>query len=54
MGISVLMIGTLLIALVIGIVLWTRFMAKPQNRHPMEGERERNIEEIRRDAPGDV
>lgn len=54
MGISVLMIGTLLIVLVIGIVLWTKFMAKPQNRHPMDGQRERNIDEIRRDAPTDT
>lgn len=54
MPITVLMLGTLLIALVIAAVLWTKFMAKPQNRHPMDGQRERNIDEIRRDAPTDV
>ena len=28
-----------------------RFLRKPGNRHPMDGERERNIDEIRDDGP---
>ena len=48
--ISVLMLGTLIVAaLIIGIVL-IRFLSKRRNRHPMSGERERNINEIRRDS----
>jgi Na+/melibiose symporter-like transporter len=35
--------GTLGVALIIAIILWLRFMRKPGNRHPMRGERERNI-----------
>lgn len=42
--------GTLIIVMVIALVLLLRFMRKPQNRHPMKGERERNIDEIRKDA----
>lgn len=42
--------GTLIIVLIIALVLLIRFMRKPQNRHPMKGERERNIDEIRKDA----
>jgi hypothetical protein len=42
--------GTLTVALVLAIILWLRFMRKPQNRHPMDGQRERNIEEIRDEA----
>lgn len=42
--------GTLGVALLIAIVLWIRFMRVPQNRHPMDGERERNIHEIRAEA----
>jgi membrane protein implicated in regulation of membrane protease activity len=42
--------GTLAIALIIAIVLWLRFMRKPENRHPMDGERERNIGQIRDEA----
>jgi membrane protein implicated in regulation of membrane protease activity len=42
--------GTLAIALVIAIVLWLRFMRKPENRHPMDGQRERHIGEIRDEA----
>ena len=48
--ISVLMLGTLIVAaLIIGIAL-IRFLSKRRNRHPMSGERERNINEIRRDS----
>lgn len=39
-------IGTLFIGLVIGVILLLRFLRKPANRHPMAGERERNIGEI--------
>lgn len=52
MEISVLMFGTLLIVFLIAIVVLARFLAKPHNRHPMSGKRERNIDEIRRDGPG--
>ncbi len=47
---SALGFGTLIIALLIAVVLWMRFMRKPENRHPMRGQEERNIEEIREDA----
>ena len=52
-SIPTLMIGTLVAALAIGIVLYLRHMRKPENRHPMDGERERNIDEIRDEAPVD-
>tara|TARA_R110002072_G_scaffold15856_33_gene62902 strand:- start:7833 stop:8003 length:171 start_codon:yes stop_codon:yes gene_type:complete len=39
--------GTLIAAFVIALVLFLRFMRKPKNRHPMDGQRERDIEEIR-------
>ena len=46
-----LMIFTLAAGLVIALVLFLRFLRKPRNRHPMDGERERNIDEIREEAP---
>ena len=49
--ISVLMIFTLIAALAIGIGLLAHFMRKRSNRHPMEGQPERNIAEIERDGP---
>ena len=49
--ISLLMFGTLTAVLIIGLVLLLRFLRKPGNRHPMEGQRERNIDEIRREGP---
>lgn len=48
--ISILMFGTLLAVLVIAIVLLVRFMRKPGNRHPMRGQRERTVDEIRDEA----
>jgi hypothetical protein len=36
--------------LLIAIVLLVRFLRKPANRHPMDGQRERNIGEIREEA----
>ncbi len=48
--ISLLMFGSLLIALVLAIVLLAAFLRKRRNRHPMAGQRERNIDEIRRDG----
>jgi hypothetical protein len=48
--ISLLMFGTLVIALIIAVVMLLRFLRKPANRHPMAGERERNIGEIRDEA----
>ena len=38
-----LMLFTLIAALVIGIVLFLRFRRKRANRHPMEGQQERNV-----------
>lgn len=52
-SIPTLMIFTLIAALGIGIFLYLRHMRKPENRHPMQGQRERNIEEIREEAPVD-
>lgn len=49
-----LMLFTLIAGVVIAIVLLIRFMRKPSNRHPMEGERERNIGEMRKDASRDL
>lgn len=40
-------LGTLGVALLIAVVMLLRFRAKGNNAHPMEGKRERNIEEIR-------
>ncbi len=48
-----LMFGTIGIVLVILIILLARFLRKPQNRHPMDGERERTIDEIRDEATPD-
>lgn len=45
-----LMFGTLGAGLLIAIILYLRFMRKPENHHPMRGERERNINEIREEA----
>lgn len=42
--------GTLIVGLIIAIIIYARFMRKPENRHPMDGKRERNIEEIREEA----
>lgn len=49
--ISMLMFGTLVVVVIIVAVLLGRFMSKRRNQHPMDGERERNIDEIRRDGP---
>ena len=49
--ISLLMFGTFAAVVIIGIVLLLRFLRKPGNQHPMEGERERGIDEIQRDGP---
>jgi hypothetical protein len=42
--------GTLILFLIIALIVWARFIRKPENRHPMRGQRERNIEEIRKGA----
>lgn len=47
---STLGFGTLIVGLLIAVVIWVRFMRKPENRHPMRGQEERNIGEIREDA----
>ena len=51
--IPTLMIFTLVAAALVGVFLYVRFMRKPENRHPMDGERERNIDEIRDEATVD-
>ena len=47
---SLLGFGTLILALIIAVVILLRFLRKPENRHPMDGQRERNIQQIREDA----
>lgn len=47
---SALGFGTLILALIIAVVLLLRFLRKPENRHPMDGQPERNIQQIRDDA----
>lgn len=47
---SALGFGTLGIALLIAVLLLLRFLRKPENRHPMDGQPERNIQQIRDDA----
>ena len=47
---SLLGFGTLILALIIAVVILLRFLRKPENRHPMEGQSERNIQQIREDA----
>ena len=50
-AVPTLMFVTLGIVFLIGIVVLVRFLRKPSNRHPMEGHRERNIDEIQRGVP---
>lgn len=47
---SLLGFGTLILALIITVVILLRFLRKPENRHPMDGQSERNIQQIREDA----
>lgn len=47
---SALGFGTLILALIIAVVVLLRFLRKPENRHPMDGQPERNIQQIREDA----
>lgn len=49
--VSWLMFGTLAVVLALLVFLILRFFRKPGRAHPMAGERERNIGEIRRDGP---
>jgi hypothetical protein len=49
-----LMLFTLIAVAIIAVVLLLRFMRRPQNRHPMEGERERNIGEALDRQKGNV
>ena len=42
--------GTIGVVLLVLIVLLVRFMRKPQNQHPMDGQPERNIAEINANA----
>ena len=48
--IPILMLFTLGAGLLISIVLLMRFLRKPSNCHPMDGQSERNIEQLRRDG----
>ena len=48
--IPILMLFTLGAGLLIAIVLLMRFLRKPSNRHPMDGQPERKIEDIRGDG----
>ena len=48
--IPILMLFTLGAGLLIAIVLLMRFLRKSSNRHPMDGQPERNIQEIRSDG----
>ena len=41
---------TLIAGLLIAVFLLMRFLRKPANRHPMDGQRERNIGEIREEV----
>jgi hypothetical protein len=47
---SALGFGTLILALIIAVVILLRFLRKPENKHPMDGQPERNIQQIRDDA----
>ena len=47
---SALGFGTLILALIIAVVILLRFLRKPENHHPMDGQPERNIQQIREDA----
>lgn len=49
--VSLLMFGTLVVAILIAVILFARFMRKRRNRHPMAGQPERNIDDIRREGP---
>lgn len=46
-----LMFFTIGAIIVVALVLLLRFLRKRSNRHPMEGVRERNIDEIRAGTP---
>lgn len=48
-----LMLFILVAGLLIAVVLLFRFMRKPKHRHPMEGQRERNIGEVIDNAQND-
>ena len=48
--IPTLMIFTLIAALAVAIFLYVKFMRKPENRHPMDGQRERTVDEMQDEA----
>ena len=47
---SALGFGTLILALIVAVVVLLRFLRKSENRQPMDGQPERNIQQIRDDA----
>ena len=49
--VSLLMYGTIGIVLILAIFMLLRFLRKPQNRHPMDGQPERSVDQIRREGP---
>lgn len=49
--IALLMFGTLIVVLAIGTALLIHHLRKRSNRHPMDGVRERNIDEMKRGVP---
>ena len=52
--VSSLMIFTLFAALGVGIVLWLWHMRKPENRHPMADQPDRNIKEVANEREQDM
>lgn len=45
-----LMFFTLIAVLLIAVVLLLRFLRKPENRHPMRGQEERTVDQMRDEA----
>lgn len=49
--ISLLLVGTFAVVAIVLVLLIIGVMRKRSNRHPMDGQRERNIAEIRDEGP---
>ena len=50
-AVPVFMFGTLGVVFIIALIVFLKFQSKKSNRHPMDGQRERNIDEIREEGP---